>query len=209
MDEPKTFDWSSVDADAVPEILRQGELCLSGLLTSAIASDQRATSLCGILGAVGGVLLAGAATILAGSNPEMPLVYAATAGAAPLLIASLLAGLAGRPIDFYMTGYEPHLLAQGARDKTWMLRYAIINVQKRIDANRDKLVRGSRLITFAFAFAALSVVTGVGAFGALKFSILQHPSGKARSVPGLAVVQEMGAEKEKVCPTCGARRLAQ
>jgi hypothetical protein len=200
MNNSKIFDWSKVHTDAVPELLRQGELCLEGLLTAAIASDQRATALCGILGAVGGVLLAAAATILAGANPGMALVYSAGATAVPLLIASFLAGFAGRPIDFYMTGYEPHLLGQGAVDKMWMLRYAIVDVQKRIDANREKLVRGSRLISIAFAFAALSILSGTTTFAALRFPCLRHLSETACSAAEPAAVREKAAEEGAANP---------
>lgn len=52
-------DFSNVPDSAVKELHRQGELCLLGTMQLALAADQRATTLSGILGA-GAVALAAA-----------------------------------------------------------------------------------------------------------------------------------------------------
>jgi len=66
--------WDGISEDATREILRQGEIYLDRTLQTAIAADQRATTLMGIYGAVGVALLVAGATLGTSSQPNLPLI---------------------------------------------------------------------------------------------------------------------------------------
>jgi hypothetical protein len=60
-----------------------------------------------------------------------------------LFIGALFCARAAQPVDFFIAGYEPKRMTSAAQDETWIFRYAAEDVQARIDANRDSLVRAS------------------------------------------------------------------
>lgn len=72
-------DFSGIPAAAAKELCRQGELCLQGTIQLAVAANQRATTLVGILGAGSVALIAATATISLSLNPDhkTPLVISA------------------------------------------------------------------------------------------------------------------------------------
>jgi hypothetical protein len=168
------MDLSEIPLPSIKELQRQGEACLQGTVQLALAADQRATTLTGIFGAGAVALLAAAATVLAGAHPDLSLVCGAGVTSLFLLGGAISCAWAGRPIDFFVTGYEPRLLAQSATDEVWMLRYAIEDIQTRIDANRRALERSARLLYQGALIAMAAVLAGAGTFLSL-WSSASHP----------------------------------
>jgi hypothetical protein len=162
------LDLSAVPSDAIKELHRQGEACLQGTVQLAIAADQRATTLAGIFGAGGIALLAAAATVLAGAHPSLSLLGGAAATSVCFLAGAIFCAYAGRPIDFFVPGYEPRLLAPSATaDEAWLLRYATEDIQQRIDANRGVLERSATHLRKAAILALSAPAFGAGMFLAL------------------------------------------
>jgi len=161
-------DFSAVEPEAIKELHRQAETCLQGTIQFAIAADHRATTLTGIFGTGSVALLAAAATVLAGSQPNFALVLGAGVTALFLLGAALSCFWASRPVDFSVAGYEPRLLAPSvAADPIWMVRYATEDMQRRIDFNRAALERAARWVLCGAVIALVAILAGVGTFFAV------------------------------------------
>jgi hypothetical protein len=166
------IDWDDVPEHTVREILRLGETYLDSTLKVAIAADQRATALMGIYGAVGVALLVSAATIGTRTQPDVSLIVSLGIVAFLLLVAGLICGRAGRPIDFYISGYEPKKIIKSSSHELWMLRYVCEDVQRRIDSNRQSLEKSSVLIFSSFIISGFAVIAGVVAFFCVKIMSL-------------------------------------
>jgi len=149
--------FSQVPDQSVDEFLRQGQECLAGTIQLAIASDQRATAMAGIYGAASIALLAAGAAIITGNIPNLPLLFSFLSTAGFLFIASLVCAWAARPIDFFVSGYEPRKLLRSTPDPNWMKRYVAEDTQQRIDANRQSLLLASKNIRVAAVFAFLAI----------------------------------------------------
>jgi hypothetical protein len=162
----KTYemDWSGVPDSALREMLRQAETRLDSILKAAIGADQRATTLMGVFGAVGVALLVSAATIGTRAEPEWSLIFAIISAAILLLVAGVMCGRAGRPIDFHIGGYEPEKILKSSTDEIWLLRYICEDLQRRMDLDRKILEKASRLISGSFIMAGMSVIAGVVVF---------------------------------------------
>ena len=154
------MDLSDVPLDGVQELHRQAETCLLGTIQLGIAADQRATTLTGIFGAGSVALLAAIATIISGAASHKALIGGAATMATLLFIAALTSAEACAPADFHVGGYEPKRLARSAGDLSWMLRYAVEDMQVRIDCNRAVLDRSARLVRVSMGLALAAVVLG-------------------------------------------------
>jgi hypothetical protein len=170
----KTYemDWSGVPDSAVREVLRQAETRLDSILKTAIGADQRATTLMGVFGAAGVALLVSAATIGTRVDPNFSLICAIVSTAMLLLIAGLMCGRAGRPIDFHVGGYEPEKIINSSTDEVWLLRYICEDLQRRMDSDNKILIKSSRLINASFIMAGMSIIIGVFVFFALRIMSL-------------------------------------
>ena len=97
-------------AELARELVRQGEARLEALTDIGGGADMRATTLCGIFGAVavglGGTTLAQLST----PHPNMQLVCAGGITATFLLIASAASAFAAAPTDCWLGGGSPDLL---------------------------------------------------------------------------------------------------
>jgi hypothetical protein len=85
-----------------------------------------------------------------------------------LFAGALTSGMAAKPTDFYVAGYEPKRLAVAANDVIWMLRYALDDMQDRIDVNRIVLEQSARLSRVAMAFAVGAIPLGILVFSVLR-----------------------------------------
>ena len=162
------MDLSEISLASVQELHRQAETCLSGTVQLAIAADQRATTMAGIFGAGSVALLAAVATILAAASPNNPFIGGASAMAALFFVAAVTSAMAAAPTDFHVGGYEPKLFVRSAGDLAWMLRYAVQDMQDRIDFNRAVLARSARRLRVAMGFAVAAIPSGVLVFSALR-----------------------------------------
>ncbi len=155
------MDLSEVSLDGVQELHRQAETCLSGTIQFGIAADQRATTLTGIFGAGCVALLAAIATVIAGSSPHKAFVGGAATIATLLFVAAMISAMACAPGDFHVGGYEPKRFARSAGDLAWMLRYAVEDMQVRIDCNRAALERSARLVHVSMGLALAAIPLGI------------------------------------------------
>lgn len=160
------LDCSAVPDSAIGELHRQGEICLQGTVQLATALDQRATTTSGILGAGALALLTAAAAMSGASRPIVPFIIGATTTAVLLFCGALFCAWAARSTDFFVAGYEPRLLVKSASDENWMLRYAVEDIQMRINANRQALEYSSKLFTWGRRIGLIAVPCG-----ALMFAI--------------------------------------
>jgi hypothetical protein len=126
-------------------------------------------------------------------DPNWALVVAVASTAALLFIGALFCAWASQPVDFFVAGYEPKRMAPAARDDTWILRYAVEDVQVRIDANRKLLVRASRLLIWGRRIALLAVLSGL-----IVFSSLHLLTGHFSEMGRLAPAEEAGSRAELV-----------
>jgi hypothetical protein len=166
------IDWADIPEPAVREILRQGEKYLDSTLKTAVAADQRATTLMGIYGAVGVALLVSAATLGTRVQPDPSLIMPIVATAFCLLIAGLMCGRAGRPVDFYVSGYEPDKIVRSSADELWLMRYICEDLQRRIDLNKAILKKSSHWIFASFFASGISVLIGIAVFFIIRVTTL-------------------------------------
>jgi hypothetical protein len=166
------MDWQNIPEPAVREILRQGETYLDGTLKTGIGADQRATTLMGIYGAIGVALLVVAATLETRPQPDLSLIGAIVVTAFLVLLAGVICGLAGRPIDFYVGGYEPEKIVRSSTDELWLLRFVCEDLQRRIDINRRTLEKSAALISKSFLVAGAAIVVGIVVFVCLRVMTL-------------------------------------
>jgi hypothetical protein len=150
-------------------MLRQGEARIADLLTVSIAADERATALSSSFGALAAGLFAAVATILTIQKFDGAVTVSIGIAAIGSLIASFVCGYAGRPIDFFVGGYEPKSLIPSAVDEVWLLRYICQDVQRRIELDKKVLKQTALLTTVGTTVAIMSVLLGVVAF-----SLLHH-----------------------------------
>jgi hypothetical protein len=161
------MDLSEVSIDGVQELHRQAETCLLGTIQLGIAADQRATTLTGIFGAGSVAVLAAIATVISGASSHQALIGGAATMATLLFAAAITSAMACAPRDFHVGGYEPKRFARSAGDLPWMLRYAVEDMQVRIDCNRAVLERSARLVRASMGFAIAAIVLGTLVFGML------------------------------------------
>ena len=105
-DQADAIDWTGVEEAMARQILAQGEIYLRAQLDTALASDQRATTMGSVVAAIASALLAGSIAYWdkAGSNPVL---LAGIATAIVLLISAGFCMWAARPVDFYYPGNQP------------------------------------------------------------------------------------------------------
>jgi hypothetical protein len=169
------LDCSAVPNEAIGELHRQAEICLQGTLQLATALDQRAITTSGIFAGGALALLTAAAAMSGAARPIIPFVAGAIATATILFLGAFFCARAARSIPFFVAGYEPRLLLKAATDKHWILRYAVEDMQTRIDHNRLALEHSSRLFRWGRCLGFIAVPCGVVAFLIVCLSGLRFP----------------------------------
>ncbi|HXG99519.1 MAG TPA: hypothetical protein VNI79_03775 [Sphingomicrobium sp.] len=153
------IDWTGTSEDMVREVLAQGEAFLQAQFQSALAADQRATTLASILVTISVAVFAGALAVWE-SVPDDAL-YAVSTIAAVLLLAAASAAWAARPIDFWYPGMRPEQWYDGRNEKLVdMLGGASEDVQFRIDENETLMGGNQTAIRISFVLAILSPIIG-------------------------------------------------
>jgi hypothetical protein len=151
--------------EAVDELLRQAEECLSGTIQLGLAADQRATTMTGILGAAAVALLAAAAATATGNASLKPLILPFTVSATGLFVAALVCAWSCRPTNFFIGGYEPRLLAQRSDDgQVGLRRHAIVDTQMKIGKNRNSLNTASKAYNISLLIGGISPFLGITIF---------------------------------------------
>lgn len=101
--------------DVMKEIIAQADVRLAEITSVALAANQRATSLCGMLGAGGIALGAAVLTAVTSGNVAPSLVGAGIIASIGLLLSASLAALACAPRQFNVAGANPEYM----RDWAW------------------------------------------------------------------------------------------
>lgn len=134
---------------------------LEAQLQSALAADQRA-------GVVAGILLATALAVIgaAFATPNAPLAFGGFWTGGLLLFSSALCALSFRPVAFYFPGNEPR---SWIGDEHIDLRDSIANecayIQEMIEDNLTIMANNAALFRAALVCAVLSPVAGLIARG--------------------------------------------
>ena len=153
--------WDGVSEAGQREFLLRGQEMVTATLSLAHGADLRNTTMMGIFGAVGVALFAAGATIITGSHPSWALAGGAMTTAIGLFIASAICAVAARPVDFFISRFEPkRLIDSSARNDQDRTRVLIAVIQDRIDHNRESLARSARLTAIAMCVAAASLAVG-------------------------------------------------
>jgi hypothetical protein len=150
------YDFSNVPDEALNEFHRQAELWLEGTIKIAIAADGRATTSTGILSAATGALVVLAANLASSAAPNRALLAAVIVAALCLLIAAGFCATAARPIDFYVSGYEPKNLHPAAATEQHIKRVSAADIQFRIDSNKRALAQAAKALRRGQIIAAAS-----------------------------------------------------
>ena len=154
----RRYDFTEVDDQAIKEFHRQAELALEGTVKLAIAADSRATTSTSILSAATAGSLVVSANLAGAEHPHAVLIGSIVSASFCLLLAAAYCALASRPIDFYVTGYEPDLLFPAAVSDNHIRRVSTADIQMRIDANRVALKSAAETLRRGQALAALAPV---------------------------------------------------
>lgn len=140
------------DSTVIDEAYRLVELRLQAQFEAAIAADQRAIGVAGMLIAAASILTA----LAQGDTVDGTLLI----GAAGLVGAAFLAGFAARPQDFYTPGalFEDLAedIASGADIDQVKTELGGFN-DKHSRVNDQQMKRNSRLVMAAFALALVSI----------------------------------------------------
>ncbi len=159
--------WSSIEEPVAREILRQGEIFLNAQLTVALAADQRATSLVGILITAATGLFGVAGVFFTASSPRPALAFGFVSAGAVMLTAVLFFVLSLAPTRFKLVGNNPRAWWK-PRLLSAPLVVAIggegINYQNRIQFNNQVLRRNARHLRTGLWIASASPIVGLGAW---------------------------------------------
>lgn len=154
------IDWTGTSEHMARAILAQGEAFLQAQFQSALASDQRATTLASILVTVSAAVFAGALAIW-DDIPDAAL-YGMSIMAGFLLVAAACAAWAARPIDFWFPGMRPEQWFDGRKQAIVdMLGGAAEDVQTRIDENEAFMSGNQTAVRASFVLALLSPLAGL------------------------------------------------
>ena len=133
------IDWSATSEEMARQIFQQGETYLNAQFASALASDQRATTIAGFFAAIASAILA-AALAYWDKTADLPILLAGLSGATCMTIGSLFSLWSARPINFYYPGNHPKSWFVGRFNKlNVMLGYEAQNYQSHIEKN-DKVL---------------------------------------------------------------------
>ena len=163
----RKYDFSEVSADAISEFHRQAELYLEGTMKLALAADSRATTSTNIFTAATIGSLAIAANLAAKDIANPVLIAPVVAAGVFLFAAAAFCGFASRPVNFYITGYEPDIFYDVATTELNMKRKSAEDVQVRIDYNKLCLAIAADTLRIGQALAALSSFAFLSTFSLL------------------------------------------
>ncbi len=158
-------DWTGTTEPMVRDILMQGETFLQAQFQSALAADQRATTLAGILVTLSTAVFA--AAIATWEQVPADALYGMSAMAGILLVAGAFAAWAARPIDFWFPGSRPEQWYDGKLEKCVdMLGGAAELTQSSIDENEAFMVGNQTAVRISFVLALLSPIAGLAVWRA-------------------------------------------
>ena len=153
-------DWTNTPEPMARDILAQGETFLHAQMQSALASDQRATTMAGLLITISTATFAGVVALW--ERLESDALAAGFTSAAVLLLAAVAAAWAARPIDFWFPGSRPEDWYEGRLCKPAdMLGGEAENVQFRIDENEALMSGNQTALRLSFVLALLSPLAGL------------------------------------------------
>jgi len=106
---------TSIPVEVAREIMRQGEARLDAMMTLTTSAVARATTLCGIFGGASVALLAALLAYSGTAHASTRLIWSGSITTSLLLIASIVAAVAGASRDFRGAGAIPIRLRDWAK----------------------------------------------------------------------------------------------
>lgn len=159
----------SIPIEIARELVRQGEVNLTAILTIALAADNRANTYCGIFGAaaltIGGAVSANSIA----ENPFYQLTGPGVIVALGLLVSAVICAFAGSPRDFRIPGANAALREWSWDGSKWrseveVLDATIIRYGNSIETNRTALAQGGGRLNAALLIALSSFLVGAAYF---------------------------------------------
>jgi hypothetical protein len=167
-DTPLLNQLKSAESDTLKEILRQAELHLDAQLTAAIAADQRAYTFAGLSSAAAVILVGGSYGVIIEKEPDTFIAYTAFFVAVALFVASWVAVMSARSVDFEFTGSRPGKWGPDIEERKSFessLAEQCENYDTQINANRKTMANNSLMFNRAANIALGGV--GIGAIAYL------------------------------------------
>lgn len=162
-------DWTGVSEDMARQILQQGETFMQAQLQAAIASDSRATAMCGLYLTLALAILAAGLGYWQQVDIDAVLFASLTGGGA-LIAASAFAAWAARPVDFFFPGNQPHQwIPNRTQGLLGMLGGEAENYDARIAFNEAQIASSKRAVDRALKIAVLSPLAALIVWGASTF----------------------------------------
>ena len=158
------LDWTGVSEDTARQVLALGEAYLSAQLQAGLAADQRAVTVASILSAASLAFL-GAGIAHYQAAKSAPLLSAAVATAAVLMLAAACGAWAARPIAFWFPGNTPSNWYDVLRgDIVQNIGGEAENYADRIAMNNQILSENQAALMFGMVVAILSPAIGAAAW---------------------------------------------
>lgn len=160
MNESEPIDWSVVSPEMASLIHSQAEKHLTAQLTSALASDQRATTFASILASISAAVLAGCAALW--ETLEGASLAAGFTVSISLLVAAIFGAWAARPIDFFMPGARPEQFAECREQPLAQVLGQLSEIyQHDIDENEEFMAGNQKALRLGLVFALSSPILGI------------------------------------------------
>ncbi len=145
-----------MDNEFLREVQRNGEIYLEGQLKIALAADQRAVALGGIMATASSIVLG------FGIAHDLPTCFVISLG---LIIASIFAFTAIRPVKFPIAGYDPddwvEDISNGASLDDRVYNEIFAHLHSRIAKNNLTLEKNARYLNYSIMTLILTVLLGV------------------------------------------------
>lgn len=161
MSAPDPAPYATADTTLLKEIVTLGEARLQAQLTVAIAADQRAMVLCGLLVPTIAALIAGGVALFLATGGDVTVARLAFVAAIGLFVSLVLAIIAAQPSGWYLPGYKPSaFISDIASGKDERMRWAEMaaSIDQSASDNSRHLDRGGKLIMAALIVAALTLL---------------------------------------------------
>lgn len=159
----------SIPIEIARELVRQGEVNLTAVLTIALAADTRANTYCGIFGAAALTIGGAVSANTIAEKPFYELTGPGVIVALGLLVSAVICAFAGAPRDFRIPGANANLREWSWHGSQWrteaeVLDATITRYGESIDADRTALEKGGRRLNVALVIALISFLAGAAYF---------------------------------------------
>lgn len=156
--EPTNDVSGPIDITVAENVLRQGEIYLASQLQSALAADQRATTIATLFGGFSAAIAAVSLGYWDKTN-DLPILAAGLVASASMAVGALLCLWAARPVNFFYAGNHPESwMSVIRRPAAEILIGEALNYQDHILANDKVLVANGKHLWRGAVLAMISPI---------------------------------------------------